>query len=64
MKKVVILEEKEFVELIAENNYIKHMVSITRESMDNKVSIKDIKKALKSIENHTDKIKMILNKTN
>ena len=64
MKKVVILEEKEFAKLVAESNHIKNMVSITIESMEDKVSIKDIKKALKSIENHANKLKIILDKTN
>lgn len=63
MKKVIILEEKEFARLVAESNHIKHTVSVVRETMNDKVSIKNIKEALKSIECHADKLKMILDKT-
>ena len=63
MKKAIILEEKEFEKLIAESNHIKHIVSITKESMEEKVSIKSIKEALKSIDKHSNAINLILNKT-
>lgn len=63
MKKIIILEEKEFEKLLAESNHIKHIISITRESMDDKVSIKNIKEALKSIERHSCAIHSVLNKT-
>ena len=62
MKKVVILEEKEFAKLVAESNHIKHIVSIIRETMNDKVSIKNIKEALKSIERHSNAIHLVLDK--